>query len=80
MMDHAHESQVRSLTPEAFLELGGPNLVYIRAVPTSGGTAWGIFAQNGQPMGVVDGPSSVLVPEDESGAGLWLKRVWKSFY
>lgn len=55
MMDHTHESQVRSLTPEAFLELGGPNLVYIRAVPTSGGTAWGIFAQNGQPMGVVDG-------------------------
>jgi hypothetical protein len=55
MMDHARESQVRSLTPEALLELGGPNLVYIRAVPTPSGTAWGIFAQNGQPMGVVDG-------------------------
>lgn len=45
---------LRHISPEAFAMLGAPSLAYIRPIAVQGGTGWGIYAANGQQMGVVD--------------------------
>jgi hypothetical protein len=55
MTTNANQSEsLRRITPEALALLGAPNLAYIRPVEVDGGPGWGIFAANGQAMGVVD--------------------------
>ena len=54
MMEQLKQHPVSAVSPEALAAWGGPNLVYVRPVPVPGGTAWGIFAQSGQPMGVTE--------------------------
>ncbi|MEQ8348140.1 MAG: DUF1150 family protein [Sneathiellaceae bacterium] len=41
-------------TPEAFAMLGAPDLAYVRPVATQMGPAFGIFAANGQNVGIAD--------------------------
>lgn len=54
----ANASDARPVTarfsPEAFAMLGAPDLAYIRPVETQMGPAFGIFAANGQHMGLAD--------------------------
>ncbi|MDA1072624.1 MAG: DUF1150 family protein [Proteobacteria bacterium] len=49
---HAHET-ARSLSPEAFAMLGGPQLAYVAPVTGEQGKGFGIFAANGNLLGVV---------------------------
>lgn len=54
-MNYDHELQnLRHISPEALAMLGAPSLAYVRPVTVPGGIGWGIFAANGQQMGVVD--------------------------
>lgn len=41
-------------TPEAFAMLGAPDLAYVRPVQTQMGPAFGIFAANGQHVGLAE--------------------------
>ncbi len=54
MMEQVKQHSAQAVTPEALAAWGGPNLVYVRRVAVPGGSAWGIFAQSGQPMGVTE--------------------------
>ena len=49
---HAHET-ARSLSPEAFAMLGAPQLAYVAPVTGEQGKGFGIFAANGNLLGVV---------------------------
>ena len=40
------------MTEETFVNLGAPDLAYIRPVQTPGGLAWGIYAANGTQLGL----------------------------
>ena len=50
--NHAH-AIARNLTPEAFLMLGAPQLAYVAPVAGEQGQGFGIFAANGNLLGVV---------------------------
>lgn len=39
------------MTEETFVNLGAPDLAYIRPVQTPDGLAWGIYAANGTQLG-----------------------------
>lgn len=45
---------LRAMPVEVFAQLGAPSLAYLRAVEVDGVSAYGIFAANGQPMGVLE--------------------------
>jgi len=49
---HTNET-ARGLTPEAFAMLGAPQLAYVAPVTGEQGTGFGIFAANGNLLGVV---------------------------
>ena len=52
--NHSHAHQVAaSLTPEAFAMLGAPLLAYVAPVSGEQGRGFGIFAANGNLLGVV---------------------------
>jgi hypothetical protein len=55
---HGNAGDARPLsarfTPEAFAMLGAPDLAYIRPVQTQMGPAFGIFAANGQHVGLAE--------------------------
>jgi len=46
------ETDIRRLTPEALAMLGAPNLAYVRPVTVDGQALFGIFAANGQQIGL----------------------------
>lgn len=54
MSEQKQMTTVQTVTPEALAMLGAPSLAYIRPVKVSGAEGWGIFAANGQPMGMVE--------------------------
>ncbi|HYM31247.1 MAG TPA: DUF1150 family protein [Candidatus Cybelea sp.] len=43
----------QQIPAEAFAMLGAPTLAYVRPVQSEMGAAWGVFAANGQQIGVV---------------------------
>lgn len=45
---------LRFISPEQFAMLGAPSLAYVREIVVEGGKGWGIFAANGQQVGLVD--------------------------
>ena len=57
MQNHDNHSQAHhaaaSLTPEAFAMLGAPQLAYVAPVTGEQGKGFGIFAANGNLLGVV---------------------------
>lgn len=60
-MDHENRtnaggtaSPVSEFSPEAFAMLGAPDLAYVRPVATQMGPAFGIFAANGQNVGLAE--------------------------
>lgn len=57
MQNHDNHSQdhnaAASLTPEAFAMLGAPQLAYVAPVHGEQGKGFGIFAANGNLLGVV---------------------------
>jgi len=55
----AHEAAI-ALSPEDFANLGAPLLAYIHPVQTPQGMAYGIFAANGQPVGLADRPEAAF--------------------
>lgn len=46
--------QQSQFSPEAFAMLGAPDLAYVRPVETQMGQAFGIFAANGQHVGLAE--------------------------
>jgi hypothetical protein len=43
---------IRKMSPEALAMLGAPNLAYVRPVNVDGQSLFGIFAANGQQIGL----------------------------
>ncbi|MFC3230160.1 DUF1150 family protein [Marinibaculum pumilum] len=50
----AAPQQQSQFSPEAFAMLGAPDLAYVRPVETQAGPAFGIFAANGQHVGLAE--------------------------
>lgn len=48
-------------SPEAFAMLGAPDLAYVRPVQTQMGPAYGIFAANGQHVGLAESAEHAFV-------------------
>lgn len=45
-------TDIRKISPEALAMLGAPNLAYVRPVNVDGQNLFGIFAANGQQIGL----------------------------
>lgn len=61
------ELDIRKITPEALAMLGAPNLAYVRPVTVDGQNLFGIFAANGQQIGLSpnrDGAFAVIRQND----------------
>jgi hypothetical protein len=52
MITKSQNESTPEFSPEAFASLGVPSLAYVRPVEVQGVAAWGVFAANGQQIGV----------------------------